>query len=90
MNKEIREQINKVKNWKHVLNEDNNVKTYTWTSGDKKYEIKYHLSYDVFNDLYRTTLLGGEFDNTHGQGKTEKDAVKSLIIRLYQLRNKKD
>lgn len=49
--------------------------------------MKYHLSRSVFTGLYYTTLLGGEFDNCHGQGRTEKEAVASLKIRVNQLRN---
>lgn len=70
------------------LNNDN-VKSYTWVSGGKEHNIKYHLSYDVFRRIYTANLLGGEFDNTYGEGETEEDAVKSLKLRLIQLRNKK-
>jgi hypothetical protein len=72
-----------------ILNNDN-VKTYTWTSGGKEHTIKYHLSYDVFRGLYDANLLGGEFANTYVHGETEKDAVESLKLRLIQLRNKRD
>lgn len=50
--------------------------------------MKYNISYDVFTRLYHTTLLGGEFDNCHGQGPTKESAVASLKIRVYQLRGK--
>ena len=40
--------------------------------------------------MYSTTLLGGEFTNIYGHGKTEKDAVKSLKMRLIQLRKIRD
>jgi hypothetical protein len=70
-----------------ILNNDT-VKTHTWTSKGKEYNIKYHLGYDVFTGLYTANLLGGEFHNTYGQGETEEDAVKSLKLRLIQLRNK--
>lgn len=53
-------------------------------------DIKYHLDYDIFNRLYIATLLGGEFDNTYGHGKTEENAVSSLKLRIIQLRNKRD
>lgn len=32
--------------------------------------------------MYVATLLGGEFANCHGQGKTENDAVASLKITV--------
>lgn len=51
--------------------------------------MDYHVSYDIFNSLYVTTLLGGEFSNCHGQGNTVSDAVISLKIRVNQLRNNK-
>jgi hypothetical protein len=66
------------------------VRSYTWISGGKEHNIKYHLGYDLFSGMYTATLLGGEFDNTYGHGKTEKDAVESLKLRLIQLRNKID
>lgn len=49
--------------------------------------MKYHIGYDVFIGLFVTTLLGGEFDNCHGQGKTQEEAVKSLVLRVSQLRH---
>ena len=99
MSEDIRKMIDKVKNFKQFVNENvnndfilnnDNVKTYTWTSGGKEHTIKYHLSRDIFNGLYDAVLLGGEFDNTYGHGKTEKDAVESLKLRVIQLRNKRD
>jgi hypothetical protein len=97
MSKEIREQIEKIKSFGKTLNEEkdfilNNdtVKNYSWTSNGKQHNIKYSLSRDVFTGLYTAQLLGGEFDNTHGQGKTEEDAVLWLKLRLIQLRNKRD
>ena len=97
MSKEIREQINKIKNWKQSLNEEtdfslnnDNVRTYSWTSGGQQLSFKYNLGYDAFSQLYTATLLGGEFDNTYGQGKTVEDAAESLKLRLIQLRNKRD
>jgi len=65
------------------------VKSYTWVSGGKEHNIKYNLSYDVFRGIYTANLIGGEFDNTYGEGETEEGAVRSLKIRLIQLRNKK-
>jgi hypothetical protein len=90
-------QSNRIKKWEHFFNENtdfilnnDNVKTYTWTSGGKEHTIKYHLSYDIFRRLYTANLLGGEFDNTYGEGETEEGAVRSLKLRLIQLRNKRD
>ena len=71
-----------------ILNNDT-VKEYSWISNGKEYHIKYHLGYDVFTGLYSANLLGGEFNNVYGQGKTQEDAVSSLKLRLIQLRNKK-
>lgn len=51
--------------------------------------MKYHVFRDVFTGLTYTTLLGGEFPNCHGQGTNEAEAVASLKMRVYQLRNKK-
>jgi len=50
--------------------------------------MEYHMGYDLLNQLYITTLLGGEFSNCHGQGPTEDQALRSLKIRVSQLRNK--
>lgn len=51
--------------------------------------MNYSYYYDIFLDMYITTLLGGEFSNCHGQGNTLDNAVISLKIRVNQLRNKK-
>lgn len=40
--------------------------------------MKYHIYYSIWTNLYHTTLLGGEFDNCHGQGETPEMAVISL------------
>ena len=82
----IREFLNEQNDF--ILNNDN-VRNYTWISKGQEYSFKYHLGYDVFSGMYSATLLGGEFANTYGHGKTEKDAVESLKLRLIQLRNKK-
>lgn len=50
--------------------------------------MDYSIHQDVFTGLYYSTLLGGEFANCHGQGSTPDGAVKSLKIRVIQLRNK--
>lgn len=87
--KTFNEKLNESEDKDFILNNDN-VKTYTWMSGGKEHTIKYHLSYDVFTGLYDANLLGGEFANTYGHGKTEKDAAESLKLRVIQLRNKRD
>lgn len=43
-------------------------------------KMKCHLHHSIWNGLYITTLLGGEFDNCHGQGKTPEGAVASLKL----------
>lgn len=50
--------------------------------------MNYITWHNVFTGLYYTTLLGGEFANCHGQGKTPEDAADSLKLRVIQLRNK--
>ena len=50
--------------------------------------MKYSIWHNVFTSLYYTTLLGGEFANCHGQGRTPNEAIVSLKIRVNQLRNK--
>lgn len=52
--------------------------------------IKHTLYQDVFSGLFFAELLGGEFPNCYGHGSTSKDAISSLKIRIYQLRNKKN
>lgn len=52
--------------------------------------ITHTLYQDVFSGLFFAELLGGEFPNCYGQGSTSKDAILSLKIRIYQLRNKKN
>lgn len=49
-------------------------------------EIRYNIHQDLFTDLFYATLLGGEFANCYGQGNTIDSAVRSLKIRVYQLR----
>ena len=84
----IREFLNESEDNDFILNNDN-VKKHTWTSNGKEYSFKYNLSYDIFRRLYTANLLGGEFDNTYGEGETEEGAVRSLKLRLIQLRNKR-
>jgi hypothetical protein len=50
--------------------------------------IPYSVYRDVFTGLWHSILLGGEFANCHGQGRTEDEAFRSLKIRVYQLRRK--
>ena len=52
--------------------------------------ITHTLYQDVFSGLFFAELLGGEFPNCYGHGSTSKDAILSLKIRIYQLRNKKN
>jgi hypothetical protein len=87
--KNFKQFVNENENKDFILNNDN-VKTYTWISKGREYSFKYHIGYDIFSRMYSTTLLGGEFANTHGYGETEKGAVESLKLRLIQLRNKRD
>jgi hypothetical protein len=49
--------------------------------------MKAHVQYSPWINLYVATLLGGEFDNCHGQGKTPEDAIISLKI-LVNLKRK--
>ena len=51
-------------------------------------EMKCSIGYNFFTGLYDSTLLGGEFSNCHGQGKTPQDSIDSLKLRVIQLRNK--
>ena len=48
--------------------------------------MKYSIYRDVFTGLYTTLLLGGEFGNCQGEGKTAENAIASLKIRVAQLR----
>jgi len=47
------------------------------------------LHYNIFSRKWVSTLLGGEFPNCHGEGKTPDEARASLHIRVNQLRAKK-
>ncbi len=49
--------------------------------------MNYTLSYEIFIGMHIACLLGGEFANCYGQGKTPEDAVDSLKLRVIQLRN---
>lgn len=48
--------------------------------------MKAHVQYNPWLNLYVATLLGGEFDNCHGQGPTPEMAMISLKMRVNQLR----
>jgi hypothetical protein len=71
------------------LTQNNLVKTHTFKRNGQEESIKYQINRNVFDGLYYTTLYGGEFDNLHGRGKTEEEALNSLKIRLFQLRDNK-
>ena len=68
---------------KSFLREKRNSKNYFM-----KTKLKYSICYEVFTGLYHSTLLGGEFGNCHGQGKTPYESFISLKIRVNQLRRK--
>ena len=55
----------------------------------EKVIIKAHISFNVFTNLYDATLLGGEFDNCHGQGSTPEGAMISLKLTVRARRNQK-
>lgn len=55
----------------------------------KMKEMRYHPSYSHSLGLWQTTLLGSEFANCHGQGKTLEDAVISLRLVLRIRRKNK-
>ena len=64
-----------------ILNNDN-VKVSTWVHDGHEEILRYNLGYEQNIGLYVAHLIGGEFANTYGQGKTEEEAVTSLKIRL--------
>ena len=49
--------------------------------------IKAHIQYSPWTNLYHATLLGGEFDNCHGQGETPDGALISLRLTVRARRN---
>ena len=51
--------------------------------------MKYHIYRCLWTQLYVTTLLGGEFDNCHGQGPSQNDAVASLKMTVNVRRRQK-
>lgn len=44
--------------------------------------MKAHIYYNIFTNLYYADLLGGEFDNCYGQGKTPEMAMISLKLAV--------
>lgn len=48
--------------------------------------MKAHVYKSLCSGLYHATLLGGEFDNCHGQGPTPEHALTSLklVVRIRQ------
>lgn len=48
--------------------------------------LRAHVSFDHARGLFVATLLGGEFANAYGQGKSADDAMISLRLRVLQLR----
>lgn len=51
--------------------------------------MKAHIQYSPWINLYVATLLGGEFDNCHGQGPTPDMAMISLKLTVYAKRRMK-
>lgn len=51
--------------------------------------MKVHIQYSPWLNLYVATLLGGEFDNCHGQGPTPEMAMISLRLTVKTLRKNK-
>jgi hypothetical protein len=48
----------------------------------KEIKMKAHIQYSPWLNLYVATLLGGEFDNCHGQGPTPEMAMISLQLTV--------
>ena len=44
--------------------------------------MKAHICWSPWTNLYHATLLGGEFDNCHGQGPTPEMAMVSLKLTV--------
>jgi hypothetical protein len=40
--------------------------------------------FDAFNGGYTLTLLGGELNNTHGEGRTINEAISVLKMNINQ------
>lgn len=52
--------------------------------------LEYHICRSYWTGLYYATLLGGEFDNCHGQGKTPEEAVLSLKLTVAARRRRRE
>lgn len=52
--------------------------------------MKAHIQYSPWTNQYIATLLGGEFSNCHGYGKTQAEAMISLRINRKILRLKQN
>jgi hypothetical protein len=44
--------------------------------------MKYRIDYDRWRNLYVSTLLGGEFNNCWGQGRTPEGSYISLKLAV--------
>jgi hypothetical protein len=44
--------------------------------------LPHRIDFDVWRNLYVSTLLGGEFANCHGQGPTPEGAYISLLLTV--------
>ena len=44
--------------------------------------MEFHICRSLWTGLYHTTLLGGEFNNCHGQGPTPETAEISLRLTV--------
>lgn len=51
--------------------------------------LPHRIDFDVWRNLYVSTLLGGEFDNCHGQGSTPEGAYISLLLTVRVRRKQK-
>lgn len=55
----------------------------------KAADLTYAVSWNVFTRLYTFDLLGGEFDNCYGQGRTQEQALNSLRFAVHWRRRKR-
>lgn len=44
--------------------------------------LPHRIDFDLWRNLYVSTLLGGEFSNCHGQGPTPEQAYISLLLTV--------
>ena len=56
---------------------------------DARKLMKAHVCWSSSTNLYHATLLGGEFDNCHGQGPTKEMAMISLRLTVRARRRSK-